>query len=77
MSRSFYHLVFTTILTFAFFSANAADKITVRIGHQTVSAWRTVDLESAKKEAAAEHKPIAWIASGLQDLAGTKISGNG
>ena len=56
----------------------AGDKITVVINHQTISAWRTADLESAKKEAAAAHKAIAWIASSPEYLDGNgKISSNG
>jgi hypothetical protein len=52
------------------FRAEAEDKITVTINGQTISAYRTADLESAKKEAAAAHKPIAWIASAPQLLDG-------
>jgi hypothetical protein len=59
-------------------NAQAADKVTVRIGSYTISAWRTADLESAKKEAATEHKPIAWVASSPEYLDGTgKISSDG
>jgi|ERR1017187_5890580 hypothetical protein len=42
---------------------HAADKLTVRINNQTVSMYHPADLSDAKKEAAAAHKPIAWIAS--------------
>ena len=49
---------------------NAADKWTVTINQQTISAWRTADLENAKKEAIAAHKPIAWIAAGPDCLSG-------
>ena len=57
-------------------SAAAADKVTVTINKQTISAYRTAGLEAAKKEALAAKKPIAWIASSakLLDGAGT-ISG--
>jgi hypothetical protein len=46
------------------------NKLTVTINGQTISAWRTADLESAKKEAIAAHKPIAWIAAGPDCLSG-------
>lgn len=46
----------------AFLQARAADKIVLHIGNVTISAYRTADLESAKKDAVAAHKPIAWIA---------------
>lgn len=52
------------------FSATAADKVTVTINKQVISAYRTADLESAKKEAAAKKKPIAWIASSPKLLDG-------
>jgi len=65
-------------LSIAALHSYAADKVTVTINHQTISAWRTADLEGAKKEAAAAHKPIAWIASSPEYLDGTgKISMNG
>lgn len=54
-------------------NAQSADKLTIQIRGQTISAWRTADLESAKKEAAAQHKPIAWIASAPELLDGTGI----
>jgi hypothetical protein len=47
---------------------SAADKITITINGKTISAFRTADLESAKKEAAVAHRPIAWIASDPQLL---------
>lgn len=66
------------ILALTFLNANAADKVTITINGKTISAWRTIDLENAKKESAVEHKPIAWIASSPRDLDGTwKISSNG
>jgi hypothetical protein len=46
----------------------AADKVVLHIGNATISAYRTADLESAKQEAAAAHKPIAWIASASKVL---------
>ena len=48
----------------------AANKLTVTINQQTISAWRTADLESAKQEAVAAHKPIAWIAASPDFLNG-------
>jgi hypothetical protein len=48
--------------------AHAADKINLRIGNVTISAFRTTDLESAKQAANAAHKPIAWIASSTKIL---------
>jgi hypothetical protein len=49
-------------------SAPAADKIVLHIGNATISAYRTADLERAKAEAKAAHKPIAWIASASKVL---------
>ena len=51
-------------------SLQAAEKVTVQINNQTISAYRTVDLDVAKKEASAAHKPIAWIASSPKLLDG-------
>lgn len=51
--------------------ARAADKIVLHIGNAAISAYRTEDLESAKKDAAAAHKPIAWIASASKILGET------
>jgi hypothetical protein len=48
----------------------AAEKIAVRLNNQTISAYRTPDIETAKKEAAAAHKPIAWVASAPKLLDG-------
>jgi hypothetical protein len=48
----------------------AAGKITLSIGGQTIAIYRTADLESAKAEARAAHKPIAWVASAPQLLNG-------
>ena len=50
--------------------AQAAEKITVRINNQTISAYRTADLEEAKKEAGTAHRAIAWIASSPKLLDG-------
>ena len=64
------------LLAFACCNISAADKVTVTINKQTISAYRTADLEAAKKEAAAAKKPIAWIASSPKLLDGTgTISG--
>jgi hypothetical protein len=48
--------------------AQAADKVCLQIANATIYAWRTADLENAKKEAISEHKPIAWIASSTKIL---------
>ena len=58
-------------------SAQAGDKWMVQINGQTISAWRTADLDSAKQQAAKEHKPIAWIASSPDLLNDGRISSNG
>ena len=73
MNQRICRLIFPVFLACACLSAAAADKLTITVNKQTISAWRTVDLESAKKEAAAAHKPIAWIATSpkLLDGAGT------
>src|SRR5688572_9330697 len=69
MNLPFTQLVLAALLAFAL-NASAADKLTVTINKQTISAYRTVDLEAAKKEAAAAKKPIAWIASSPKLLDG-------
>jgi thiol-disulfide isomerase/thioredoxin len=48
----------------------APGKLTLVINGQTINAWRTGQLESARKEARTEHKPIAWIAADAQYLDG-------
>ncbi len=58
------------LLALVSFRSHADDKLTVTINKQTISAYRTVDLESAKKEAAVAHKPIAWIATSPMVLDG-------
>jgi hypothetical protein len=58
------------LFCFVSFPVGAADKITIVINHQTISLYRTADLEEAKKAASSAHKPIAWIASALQVLDG-------
>ena len=52
------------------YNPNAPDKLTMVINSQTVTAWRTGQLKDAKKQALAEHKPIAWIASSSKLLDG-------
>ena len=47
-----------------------AEKLSVRVNNQSISFYPTSDLESAKKEAASAHKPIAWIASATKLLDG-------
>lgn len=57
----------------ALFSATClygADKLTLQINQQKISAFRTMDLEAAKAEAVAVHKPIAWIATSPKVLDG-------
>lgn len=68
MKRYFSPLAWVTFLLFISFNTRAADKLILHIGNQTITAWRTADLESAKKEAAAEHKAIGWIASSSQSV---------
>src|SRR6185436_16643324 len=41
----------------------AAEKLTIQVMGRPVSAYRTADLEQAKKETKETKKPIAWIAS--------------
>ena len=53
--------------------ASAGQQLAITINNQSCPFWRTADLESAKKEAASEHKPIAWIASASQFLDGKGI----
>lgn len=54
------------LLVIGSIAAGAAEKLTLKINSQTVSAYRTADLESAKQEAGAAHKPIAWISTAAQ-----------
>lgn len=78
MNKAIHRLALVAFLTLVSIRTSAADKVTVTINKQTISAYRTVDLEAAKKEAAAARKPIAWIASAPKLLDGTgTISGNG
>ncbi|NOS68792.1 MAG: hypothetical protein HOP33_02570 [Verrucomicrobia bacterium] len=78
MNKAFQQLALVAFLALVSPCAKAADKLSVTINKQTISAYRTVDLEAAKKEAAAAKKPIAWIASSPKLLDGSgKISGNG
>ena len=61
--KQFQRVALIVLLALVSFRSHAADKLTVTINKQIISAYRTADLESAKKEAAAAHKPIAWIAT--------------
>jgi hypothetical protein len=61
--KIFRHCTLAAMLCTAGLRAAAGDKLTLVVNRQTISVYRTADLESAKKEAAAAHKPIAWIAS--------------
>jgi hypothetical protein len=63
MRTNFFRLGLIVLAGFASTVAQAADKVSVTINGKTISAYRSVDLESAKKDAAAAKKPIAWIAS--------------
>ena len=63
-----------TVLLFTLaMCVHAADKVTVKINGKNISAYRTADLENAKKDAKAANKPIAWIASDPQCLNGQGI----
>jgi hypothetical protein len=76
--KKLHHLIGMSLLIFAVCDTNAAEKLTVWINSQPISAWRAADFESAEKEAAAQHKPIAWVGSELSLLEGPgKISTNG
>jgi hypothetical protein len=78
MNKKLCRLICGFLLALTFQNADAADKITIIINGKTISAWRTADLESAKKEAIAEHKPIAWIAAVPDVLNGAgAITANG
>ena len=52
---------------------HAADKVMFRINGVNVSAYRTADLENAKKDAKAANKPIVWIAADPQSIKGPGI----
>ena len=69
------HFGVLCLLVWSIISGRAADKVVLRIGNATISAYRTVDLESAKQEATAAHKPIAWIATASKVLAETGTIG--
>lgn len=68
--KQFQCLALIALLALVSFRSHAAEKLTITINKQIISAYRTADLESAKKEAAAAHKPIAWIATAPQLLDG-------
>lgn len=62
----------------ASYNPNAPDKLTLIINNQTITAWRTSQLNNAEQEARAKNKPIAWVASDAQYLDGIgTISGGG
>jgi hypothetical protein len=69
--KPFYFLALVTLFVAIATGVRAADKITLTVNNQKISAYRTVDLESAKKDAAAAHKPIAWISGNIEALDGT------
>jgi hypothetical protein len=73
------YLMLGLLTALGFLPAQAADKIILQVGNATISAYHTADLESAKKEAAAAHQPIAWIASVTKVLGeqGTIAGANG
>ena len=63
-----------TVLLFTLaMCVHAADKVMIRINGVNVSAYRTADLENAKKDAKAANKPIVWIAADPQSLTGPGI----
>jgi hypothetical protein len=65
------YLMFSAFLFVAtLFPVRGAEKIAIRINNQLISAYRTPDLESARHDAKAAHKPIAWIASSAKALDG-------
>src|SRR5436190_8249708 len=71
MNRAFYVVAGCAwVFLSALQPAQAAEKITIRVNNQLISAYRTTDLESAKHDAKAAHKPIAWIASSPKVLDG-------
>ena len=63
----------TSLLLAATFAATPSVTQEIVVNRQRVSFWRTAELDDAKKEAAATHKPIAWIASAAQFLDGRGI----
>jgi len=65
------HITLALLAALVSLPALAADKIVLHIGNATIYAYRAADLESAKKDAAAAHKPIAWIASATKVLGET------
>jgi hypothetical protein len=65
-----YCLMLIVGVALASLCACASDKVTITINQHPISAYRTVDLDSAKKDAVAAHKPIAWIAASPKALDG-------
>ena len=49
MINNLHHLALAALFAMASFLVSAADKVAVTINQQTISAYRTVDLEAAKK----------------------------
>ena len=68
MNKKLRGLVWLLLFGLIPLSAGAGSKWSISIRNHSVSFWRTADLEEAKKEAAAAHKPIAWIASAERNL---------
>lgn len=62
--------LWTFTLSLSFLPLRAAERLIVKTNQQVISAYRTADLEEAKKEAIATRKPIAWIASAPKVLDG-------
>lgn len=70
MNKSVFRWILAWALATAAPGAKAADKLLIRINNEPISFYRTSDLDSAKKEASAARKPIAWIASAAKVLDG-------
>jgi hypothetical protein len=81
MKHFLQNLILSGILAATALGANAADKMVVTIAKQPIGAYRTEDLEAAKKQATAANKPIAWIATSPTVLDGrgsiTQTNGRG
>jgi len=70
VDRNRQFLTLIGLIVCASIPSNAADKLTITINKQAISAYRAADLEAAKKEAVATKKPIAWIATSPKLLDG-------
>lgn len=79
MRHKLCRLLWTLALALTCLPVKAAERLIVKTNQQTISAYRTADLEEAKKEAIAAHKPIAWISSApkVLDGKGTLTLNNG